>query len=271
MVGIFKESFMQTALIAGLLGAGLCSYLGVFVVLKRIVFIGVALSEIAILGVALGLFVGIDPSALAFALTICAAAFFWAQAAEKDISLESIIGFGYVFSMAASIILIVKNPLAESRGVDFISGNLLYAGWQDIKILGIAALFVLLIHLAFFKEFIFVSFDYETAKTSGIRANLFDFLFFINLGAAISLSMKICGVVFVFASLVVPAMIALRAAKSIGSIFFVSCLSSGLCVVIGLLLSYMGDLPPGPAIAGVYTMVFILMISAKKLLTIKKG
>lgn len=266
MLEIFKEPFMRTALIAGLLGAGLCSYLGVFVVLKRIVFIGMALSEIAVLGVALGLFIGLDPIVLALVLTICASVLFWAGGNEKNISRESIIGLVYVSSMAASIMLIAKNPRAESRGLDFISGNLLYAGWPEIKILVIAALFILLLHLFFFKEFIFVSFDYETAKTSGLRANLFNFLLFLSLGIAISLSMKICGVVFVFASLLIPAMIGLEAAKSIGSIFFISCLSAGLCVVIGLLLSYMGDLPSGPTIVGMYSLVFILITLGKKLL-----
>lgn len=262
---------MRTALIAGLLSAGLCSYLGVFVVLKRVVFIGIALSEIAALGVALGLFVGIDPGVSAFVLTLAAAVLFWAPFREKTYPKESLIGFTCVFSMAASIMLIAKNPLAESRGIDFISGNLLYAGWQDIKILGLAALFILLIHLAFFKEFIFVSFDQETAKTSGLRANLFDFMFYVSLGIAISLSMKICGVVFVFASLLVPAMIGLKTAKSIGSIFLISCLSSALCVLIGIALSYICDLPTGPAIVGIYSLVFILITLGKKLLTIKKA
>ncbi|MBU3933445.1 MAG: metal ABC transporter permease, partial [Candidatus Omnitrophica bacterium] len=195
MLEIFREPFMQTALLGGLLTACLCAYLGVFVILKRIVFMGIALSQVAALGIALGLFIGINPAISAFVLTLFGVILFWIPFAERNISREALLGFTYAFCATVSIILIAKNPLAEARGLNLISGNLLYTTWLDIKTLGIASVFVAGLHLIFFKEFIFVSFDRETAFTTGLKANIIDFLLYLTIGIVISLSMKICGVV----------------------------------------------------------------------------
>ncbi|MCG2711647.1 MAG: metal ABC transporter permease [Candidatus Omnitrophica bacterium] len=255
---IFKEPFMQTAFLGGVITACLCAYLGVFVILKRIVFMGVALSQVAALGVALGLFAGINPVISAFILTLCGIILFWIPFSEKNISREAILGFAYAFCAAMALILIAKNPLAQARGLNLISGNLLYTTWQDIKILGIASVSILALHLVFFKEFIFVSFDRETAFTSGLKANFLDFLLYLTIGIMISLSMKICGVIFVFASLIMPAMIGLVCSKRIGGIFLISCLVAFLSVGIGLMFSYQWDLPSGPTIVGVYALILIV-------------
>ena len=266
MLEIFKEPFMQTALLGGLISAITCAYLGVFVILRRIVFMGIALSEIAALGIALGLFAGINPIISSFVLTFLGLILFWIPFTEKGISKESILGFTYAFCAALSIILIAKNPLVEARGLNLISGNLLYTTWQDIKILGTAAFIIFSLHLFFFKEFIFVSFDRETAMTTKLKANLLDFLLYLTIGIMISLSMKICGVIFVFASLVIPAMIGLLIAKSIIKIFLCSILAAIFCLTMGLFISYIWDLPSGPTIVGLYGLVFIILSGTKTIL-----
>lgn len=266
MLEIFKEPFMQTALLGGLITACLCAYLGVFVILKRIVFMGIALSQVAALGVALGLLVGVNPVISAFVLTLLGVILFWIPFAEKNISREAFLGFTYVFCAALAVILIAKNPLVEARGLNLISGNLLYTTWLDIRILGVAFLFILALHIVFFKEFIFISFDRETAFTTGLKANFLDFLLYLTIGIVISLSMKICGVIFVFASLIIPAMIGLISARRIGMIFFISSIAAASCVVIGLICSYIWDLPSGPTIVGLYSIIFILIGGIKGIL-----
>jgi len=266
MLEIFKEPFIQTAFWGGIITSLLCAYLGVFVILKRIVFLGIALSQVAALGVALGLFIGINPILSAFLLTILGIVLFWIPFTERNISREALLGFAYAFCSATAIILIAKNPLAEAQGLNLISGNLLYTSWLDIKILAVASLFILALHLTFLKEFIFVSFDRETAFTMGIPANVIDFLLYLSIGITISLSMKICGIVFVFASLIIPAMIGLTLAKQTGMIFFLSCLTAALCVIIGIFLSYIWDFPLGPMIVGLYSFLFFVIAGIKAVL-----
>ncbi|MEW6171195.1 MAG: metal ABC transporter permease [Candidatus Omnitrophota bacterium] len=129
--------------------------------------------------------------------------------------------------------------------------------------LGVAAFIIFSLHLFFFKEFIFVSFDRETAMTTRLKANLLDFLLYLTIGIMISLSMKICGVIFVFASLVIPAMVGLLMAKSIVKIFLCSILTAIFCLIIGLLISYIWDLPSGPTVVGLYGLVFIILSAVK--------
>lgn len=257
MLEIFREPFMQTALLGGLITACLCAYLGVFVILKRIVFVGIVLSQAAALGLALGLFIGINPVMGAFILTLLGVLLFWIPFAEKNISRETLLGFTYAFCASLAIILIAKNPLATARGLDLISGNLLFITGRDLQILGIASILIIVVHAIFFKEFIFISFDRETAFTAGLKANLLDLLLYLTIGIAISLSMRICGIIFTFASLIIPAMMGLILARRTGMIFFISCLAAALCVVMGLSLSYLWDLPSSLTIVGIYSALFI--------------
>lgn len=259
MFDIFKEPFMQTALLGGLIISSLCAYLGVFVILKRIVFVGIACSEAAALGIALGLFAGVNPALTAFALTFLAILLFWFPLTEKTISRESLIGLTYCLCAALAVILIAKNPLAEAHGLNLISGNLLYITWQDILLLGGVSLVIAAIHLVFFKEFIFISFDRETAFTTGIKADIKDLLLYSTIGIAISVSMKICGVIFVFASLVIPAMAGLLIAKEIKRIFMSSVLIASFCVLLGLSISYKLDLSTAPVVVGIYGLIFIIL------------
>ncbi len=255
---ILKEPFLQVALLGGTISAVACAYLGVFVILKRVVFMGIALSEIAALGVAVGLFIGVNPMGSALVLTLMGVILFWLPFTEKRLSRESIIGFAYAFSACLSIILIAKNPLVESRGLNLISGNLLYTTRSDLYMLGAAALIIFALHAIFFKEFVFISFDRETAFTTGIKTGILDFILYLTIGLMISVSMKTCGVIFVFASLVIPPMLGLIISRRIGMIFTISCLSAFICVVAGLVVSYIFDLPSSPTIVGLYSILFIM-------------
>lgn len=262
---IFSQHFMRIVFIGGAIAAATCAYIGVFVILKRIVFLGIALSEIAALGLAAGLFMNVDPVLSAFIFTIAGVVLFWMPFTEKRLSRESILGFSYALCASLSIILIAKNPLAESRGLNLISGNLLYTTNSDLLMLLGAALFILVLHVIYFKQFLFISFDRETASTTGINTGLIDFLLYLGIGITISVSMKTCGVIFVFASLVIPPMIGLIVSKKIGKIFVVSCVAAVVCVLLGLLVSYIFDLPSSPTIVGVYGLLFIVSFGFRRL------
>ncbi len=263
MLEIFKEPFMRIVLVGAVITGVTCSYLGVFMILKRIVFMGIALSQAAALGVAIGLFAGISPVAASLVMTLAAIVIFWIPFSEKDISGESLLGFAYAFFAALAVILVAKNPLAEARGLNLISGNLLYMGMSDLITIGAAAAAVFALHLVFFKQFIFVSFDRETAHAAGIKANLFDFILYLTIGVTISLSMMAAGVIFVFSSLVIPAMTAVFLMRSVWKIFFMSAIIAVVGVVTGLVVSYVWDLPSGPAITGAYGALFFLLSGTK--------
>lgn len=264
MINIFiEEPFMRWALAAGLLTGGICAYLGVFVVLKRIVFMGMVLSQVAALGIALGLFIGLSPPTVAFALTLAATVFFWSPFGGKTLSKEAVLGFAYALSASLAVILVAKNPLAKARGVNLISGNLLYPARTDLVLLTLACVVVAAVHVFMFRRFVFVSFDKEAAAASGMRAEATDLMLYLTIGIVISLAVRIGGALHVFGALVIPAMTGLVTGRSIGAVFASAVLFSFFGVTAGLALSYAWDLPSGLLIVAVHGAVFLAALSAR--------
>ncbi len=124
MIEIFSERFIQVGLAASIILGGICAYLGVFLVLKRIVFVGAAVSQMAALGVVIGHMIGhkigLNFEALAFLFSILGVLFFWLPASGGSITRESLIGFSYIFadnlnksSVAKAFLKMRKIPIQE--------------------------------------------------------------------------------------------------------------------------------------------------------------
>jgi ABC-type Mn2+/Zn2+ transport system permease subunit len=255
---LLREPFLRRALFAGLLAGSVCSFLGVYVILRRIVFLGVALSETAALGVALGLFVGWNVEVSASVVTLSTALLFALSGRHRALSQESLIGWAYVVAAGVGILLIAKNPVAEAHGLDVVSGSLLYASDREIWQLGILTGSVLVLFIALHRMFIFVSFDAETARSMGLRTAVYEFGFYACLGLSISLAMKTAGILFVFASLLIPAMISLSLFRQMWQILLGALVVVWICLPVGIGLSFQADLPTGPAVVCVYAGLFLV-------------
>jgi ABC-type Mn2+/Zn2+ transport system permease subunit len=255
---LLREPFLRQALVAGLLAGSVCAFLGVYVILRRIVFLGVALSEAAALGVALGLFLGWNVEASASGLTLLTALLFSLSGRHRILSQESLIGWAYVVAAGVAIILIAKNPVAEAHGLDVVSGSLLYASGREVWQLGLLAGSVLLLFIALHRMFIFVSFDKETARSMGLRTSVYEFGFYACLGLSISLAMRTAGILFVFASLLIPAMISLSIFRRMWLILLGAVAVVWVSVPVGIGLSFEADLPTGPAVVCVYAGLFVI-------------
>jgi len=258
MIESFREPFMRYALAAGILSGGLCAFLGVYVILKRVGFMAIALSQLAALGVAVGLLLGIHPDSVALLLTLAGVVLFWIPLREQSLSKESLIGFAYCLAAGLSIILVAVNPRAEAGGLDLVSGNLLYVTGRDLLVLASLSIVILGVHFALFRTFLFVSFDKEMARAVGMKANLCDFTLYCSIGVTIAFAMKVSGILFVFASLIVPAMVGLKLFRNTKVVFVASCLVAVCTVPVGLGLSYRMDIPSGPAIVCCYCGMFVI-------------
>ena len=253
-----QEAFMQNALGAALISGALCAYFGVYVHLKRIIFIGIALSEVAALGVAAGLYVGIWPEAASSVLTVLVALLLWLPDRRGFLDREAILGLVYCVAAAVAILLLAVNPMAEAHGVDLVSGKLLYTMSGDILLLSLLAVGTLALHLILFPRFLFVSFDPETARTVGFDERIVDFLLYLTLGLCIALSMKTTGILFVFASMVIPPMVGLILCRRVWAVFVVAVFVALAAGFMGLWVSFHWDLPAGPAIVCAEGFLFLL-------------
>ncbi len=261
MPEMLQHPFFQNALIAGVLAALLCSFLGVYVVLTRIVFVGITLAQLASAGVALALLLHLYPLYMALALTLAGVAFFAWLHPQRKVPMEAVIGTSYVLAAALGILLVALNPVGEARSLNVLFGNILSVQSGELVALAVACAVIAMIHFVFYKEFLFVAFDFETAQAMGLRAQFWNLLFYLTLGIAIGFAIRSMGVLLVFAFLVVPAVTARLLARSMSSMFVLAALFGSLSVPAGLYAAYRIDLPTGSAVAAT-TVVFLLAVLA---------
>jgi ABC-type Mn2+/Zn2+ transport system permease subunit len=252
---LFREALYGAVVIALA-----CSVLGVYVVLRRIVFVGAALAQLSSAGIALGMFLyglGIGgelthhPVAMALIVTVAGAMFFGVGGGGRGgVPPDAVIGVTYAVAAAVGIILIAKARVGEAHDL-FLQGNILGITRADTYVLLAVALPVLLVHVAFYKEFLFVSFDRETARTLGYNVRFWNLLLYLTLGIVIAYAMQFAGVMLVFNFLVLPAVTGLLLARSMSGVFAVAIASGLAAAALGFALSVPFDLPSGPTIIAV--------------------
>jgi ABC-type Mn2+/Zn2+ transport system permease subunit len=263
------------ALYGALVIALACSVLGVYVVLRRIVFVGAALAQLSSAGIALGTFLygmGIGgelthhPVAMALIITIAGAVFFGLGGGGRaGVPPDAVIGVTYAVAAAAGILLVAKARVGEAHDL-FLQGNILGITPTDTLVLIAVAVPVLLLHAVFYKEFLFVSFDRETARTLGYNVRRWNLLLYLTLGVVIAYAMQFAGVMLVFNFLVLPAVTGLLLARSMRGIFAIAIGSALLAALAGFSLSVPFDLPSGPAITAVSGALALAAWGAKRAL-----
>jgi zinc transport system permease protein len=251
---LFPEALAGTLLVALT-----CGLLGVYVVLRRIVFVGAALAELSSMGVALGLWLGglgwgagiaTHPLLLSLIVTLAGTVFFALGGARTRIPPDAVIGVVYAAAGAIGILLIAKAVAGEAHDV-FLSGNILGITRADSLTLLAVCVPVLLLHAIFYKEFLFVSFDPETALTLGYRVRAWNLLLYFTIGIVIAFAMQFAGVMLVFNFLVLPAVTGLLLSGGMRGAFAWAVASSLAASTIGFTLSIPFDLPTSPAIIAV--------------------
>lgn len=279
MLSLLQEKFVQDALVAALVVGLICSYLGVFVVLKRIVFVGAALSEMASLGAALAftapvawIFQGLirvlpilepidhfRPLLFALITMLVSVVFFSQNLMGRKVPREAVIGTAFAGAIGITLLIMSKVQNQSQHELDMLRGNIIGVPQQEIVELVVTAVVVALLQGLFFKEFVLVSFDPEVARTLGYRASRWELLWYLSLGLMIAVSIHVAGTVLVFAYLVIPAVSALLISRRLGIALTLSVLFGILSTFAGVLISVSPlDVPTSYAIVGCMVAIFAL-------------
>jgi zinc transport system permease protein len=247
------RSALYGALVIGIA----CAVLGVYVVLRRIVFVGAALAQLSSMGIALAIWFSgrgvtlgwaTHPIVMSLLVTLAGVVFFSTSAAGRGrVPPDASIGVVYAVAAAAGILLISKAVHGEVHDI-FLQGNILGITQRDLVVLVAVTIPVLVLHAVFYKEFLFVSFDRETARTLGYNIQFWNLLLYITLGLVIAFAMQFAGVMLVFNFLVLPAVTGLLLGGGMKTAFIAAVISAILAAAIGFVISVPFDLPSGPAI-----------------------
>ena len=263
--GFLESSFLwREPLLVAVLAAVLCAFVGVFIVLRRMVFVSAALSQISGVGVAsafwLAPLLGHDPHAppwfahpvvlASLFAAVAAAALLSAQLSRRRLSTETIIAIGYLIA-AASVIVILNSPHVseEAHEVnDLLYGNAVAVPPGALLLMAGTAVVVLGFHLVFYKDLLFVSFDGEMARTLGYRTWLWDLLLFETFAIASSVATRSIGALPVFGLMILPAAAALLLARRMWQVFALAVGLSVVATAVGYYLSWQLSLPTGASI-----------------------
>jgi ABC-type Mn2+/Zn2+ transport system permease subunit len=239
----WQSPMVQDALRVGIVLAIVAGYLGIYVVLKRIVFVGAALAQVSAAGVALAFLVGWNPllSATLFAL---AGSLFFAQSwSERRMSREAVIGAEFLTFSALTVLLASKGAHGMEEVQHLLAGDILAVAPEEVWRIWILGVLVLVAFLLLRKEFLLVAFDAETAQALGYRTRWWEFAFYLMLGGLIGAVIHLVGLVLIFGYLVLPAMGALMLCRHVSSAAAVAIVNALLATVAGLLISVVFDLP----------------------------
>ena len=269
-------------MIAGVLAGAILGYIGVFVVLKRMVFVSAALSEISGVGVAFAFYVGallgIDPHAhgavpvlleptwFSLIFACLAAALFSLRPGHRKLATETIVGLGYIIA-SALVLAILNSPriAQEAHAVgDILFGNAVTVPRSQIWALFAASLAVVAVHALFFKELLFVSYDPETAVVQGVGVFRYELLLNLATAVVISVATRAVGALPVFAFTVIPAAAALMITEKMRLTIVLSVAFAIVAAAVGYYLSWIEQLPTGATM--VVTASFFLLPGFLKIL-----
>lgn len=243
-----KTPFVQEALQMGLALAIVGGYIGVFVVLKRIVFVGAALTQVSGAGIALAFILHWNPLWSAILFALLGSAFFAQPFAERKISRESILGAFFLTFSASMVLLAYKGPHGMEEIQHLMATDILTVDHQEVIQVWWLGGAIFACFLLFRKEFLLIAFDRETAQAMGYRTRLWEFAFYLLLGSLIGFVLHLVGMLLIFGYLVLPAMGALLMTRRLRTAFLTSVLTAVLATLGGILVSVLFDLPTTAAI-----------------------
>ncbi|MGH2362258.1 MAG: metal ABC transporter permease [bacterium] len=257
--------FLLPAFLASLILTGIHAYLGVHVVERGVIFVDLALAQIAALGATIAILIGMDPHGrssywISLGFTFIGAAIFaLARTRRGHIPQEAFIGIAYAVASAAAILAMSKATGETEHLKDMLVGNILAVSktevWWTALLYGAIGLF----HYIFRKKFLMISMNHEKAEQLGLNVRLWDFLFYASFGFVVTSSVAIAGVLLVFCYLIVPSVGAMLFADRIGPRLAIGWTMGTLVSALGVYLSASLDLPTGATIVCTFGSVLVIM------------
>lgn len=277
-----RQHFRTEALVADLISmmgwpAAAClvlvtihSYLGMHVLARGVIFVDLALAQIAALGSTVALLLGHDlhsPMAWVWSLVftfVGAAVFALSRVRYREIPQEAIIGVTYAVASSAAIIIVDRAPHGAEHIKALLVGSILWVTpAMVLKTLLIYAA-VGLFHWIYRSKFLLISREHDLAEKQGLNVRWWDFLFYASFGFVVTSSVEIAGVLLVFSFLIVPAIIGVLFGNTLRWRLLVGWIVGWIVSILGCVISYQADLPTGATVVCVFGLSLALATAIRK-------
>jgi zinc/manganese transport system permease protein len=246
---------MKWPLVACLVLPGILVYYGLHIIRREVIFVDLALAQVATLGTCVCLWLGHEADdihnffwSLGFTLAGALLFTFTRSSKKPKVPQEALIGIIYVVAAAAGILLLSKSPHGKEELQRTLVGDLLTVTPEQIGKTAALYAVIAVVHFIFRKQFIRLSFDHEHAGQGGFNVRFWDFLFYALFGLIVTSFVQVGGVLMVFSYLIVPAASAVFLSRTLPMQIIVGWIVATMASGAGLWFSFQKDLPTGAAV-----------------------
>lgn len=261
-------TFMAAPFVACFVLIGILGYFGLHVLKREIIFIDIALAQIAALGVTVAFLLKIDPHSnftylFSLGFTLLAAGFYSISRLRfKEIPQEAIIGISYVFAAALALLLTDKAAGGTEHIKEMLAGSILWVKWSEVAITACVAIIVGIFHYIFWNQFITLSENHSHTSNLTTKWRWWDFLFYASFGLVITHVVRIGGVIVVFSFLIIPATISALFVNTWGKRLAIAWSVGTIVSILGLYVSFKLDFSTGPTVVcflGIFLLLAVVL------------
>ncbi len=262
-----EYGFIQRAIIAGSFVSVSCASLGVLLVLKKYSMIGDGLAHVSFATVAIALLFGMPPLTLSLPLVIISSFFILTLSQKVNIHGDAAIGLVSSFSVALGVLIA---SVADGFNVDLFSylfGSILVIDTLDLYLSVILSFIVMIGMMLYYHELFALTYDENYAKISGVDTTKFNYMIVVMTSVTIVLGIRVVGTMLVSSLIVFPAVSALQISKSFRGAVIFAALSSVICLILGVFVSFNMNLPTGATVVMLNAICFVMAFMYRKFIT----
>ncbi len=248
MQELLTYSFLQHALLAGILVSIASGIIGSLIVVNRMVFLAGGIAHASYGGIGIALFFSLPIFFGATVFSVAVAVLIAMITLKNKEHIDTIIGLIWAVGMAIGIVFIDKTTGYKADLMSYLFGSILAVSKSDIYYMSIILAIIVLVVGVFYRKLLAVSFDIEYAKLLGINTKFYYTLILVLSSLTIVIAIKVVGLILVIALLTIPTFIAGRLSSSLASMMIISAVLSTIFTIVGLYISYSFDITSGASI-----------------------
>lgn len=254
------NEFMRNALLAGILVSVLCAFVGTWVVLRGLAFVGDALAHGVLPGIAVALLVGVPTFAGAAVGALVMMGGVTVVRRRTRLSADTAVGLLFVGMLALGVIITSRSSSFSGDITRILFGEILGVGREQLAWTALVVVVVAVVSFLFRRPFQLLCIDNDLAETSGFDARRYDTLMMTLIGLVVVASFQTVGALLVFGMLVAPSATAALFTRRIGTMMLVAALLGSLSTWVGLLVSYEADLAAGASVVATSVAFFLVSL-----------
>ncbi len=258
ILGMFSYSFVTDAILVGTLVSLCAALLGVILVLKQYSLIGHGLGDVGFASLSLSLALGLPPLFVSMPIIIAASFIIMSISQKNNINGDVAVGVTATASLAIGIII---TSISKGFNIDvsgYMFGSILAMDKIDVYLSIVLAIIVIGMYILFYNRLFLITCDEEFAKASGINVTIYQFLISFLTAITVAIGMRIMGTLLISSLIIFPAITARKLVKSFKFMVILSAIISIICFFLGMLASFVLDLPTGACIVIVNIIVIII-------------